>query len=121
MSFDTFFYLALFAGAFFVMTRFGCGAHAFGHSHHRGGQPRGDSTPAAMARSEVEPLADGQATDPVCGMIVDKATALSTIHDGKTYRFCSQPCRDKFLAAPALYALSNASAPKPTHHHHGCC
>ena len=36
MSFDTLFSLALFAGALFLMMRFGCGAH-MGHTHSRGG------------------------------------------------------------------------------------
>ena len=36
MSFDTLFSLALFAGALFLIMRFGCGAH-MGHAHnHRG-------------------------------------------------------------------------------------
>ena len=30
-------YFLLWAGLFFVMMRFGCGAHMMGHSHHQGG------------------------------------------------------------------------------------
>lgn len=37
--------------------------------------------------------------DPVCGMIVDKATALHAEHDGKTFYFCSEQCRQQFLSA----------------------
>ena len=38
--------------------------------------------------------------DAVCGMTVDEATAIHTERDGKTYYFCSDGCRQKFLAAP---------------------
>ncbi len=38
-----------------------------------------------------------QAVDPICGMTVDPATALSAIgDDGKTCYFCSEWCRDEF-------------------------
>jgi Cu+-exporting ATPase len=39
--------------------------------------------------------------DPVCGMTVDPATALHAERDGKTFYFCSEHCRAKFLSAPA--------------------
>ncbi len=39
--------------------------------------------------------------DPVCGMTVDKATALHAERDGKTSYFCSDHCRQKSLSAPA--------------------
>ena len=39
--------------------------------------------------------------DPICGMTVDEATALHAERDGKTFYFCSDHCRQKFLAAPA--------------------
>jgi YHS domain-containing protein len=38
------------------------------------------------------------ATDPVCGMKVDKAKALKLERDGQTYYFCSEHCRHKFEA-----------------------
>ncbi|MDR3473645.1 MAG: heavy metal translocating P-type ATPase [Devosia sp.] len=42
--------------------------------------------------------------DPVCGMSVDPATAKWTAEvEGKTWYFCSQGCRDKFVADPAAY------------------
>ncbi len=34
--------------------------------------------------------------DPICGMAVDPATALSTVEDGETFCFCSEHCRKKF-------------------------
>ncbi len=42
--------------------------------------------------------ADDTAIDPVCGMRVDPATALSADIDGTRYRFCSQGCRDAFTS-----------------------
>ncbi len=43
--------------------------------------------------------------DPVCGMTVEPNTARggSAIHDGKTYYFCSNSCREKFQADPKHY------------------
>jgi uncharacterized protein len=41
------------------------------------------------------------ATDPVCGMKVDRAKALTAEHDGETLHFCSEGCREKFLAEGA--------------------
>jgi YHS domain-containing protein len=51
--------------------------------------------------------------DPICGMTVDEATALHTERDGKTFYFCSDSCRQKFLAAPA--------GAKPADKSGGCC
>jgi Cu+-exporting ATPase len=38
--------------------------------------------------------------DPNCGMTVDEATALHAERDGKTFYFCSEHCRKKFLSTP---------------------
>jgi len=37
------------------------------------------------------------AVDPICNMEVDERTALSGERDGKTWFFCSEGCREKFL------------------------
>ena len=42
-----------------------------------------------------------EAKDPICGMTVDEATALHAERDGKTFYFCSDHCRQKFLSTPA--------------------
>lgn len=39
--------------------------------------------------------------DPICGMTVDGATALHVERDEKTFSFCSDHCRTKFLSSPA--------------------
>ncbi len=49
--------------------------------------------------------------DPVCGMTVDPASAAASVeHEGVTYYFCSQGCRDRFAAEPAaICARTRAS------------
>jgi hypothetical protein len=44
------------------------------------------------------------ATDPVCGMRVDRARALSERYGGRTLHFCSERCRSRFRADPERYA-----------------
>ena len=42
--------------------------------------------------------------DPVCGMTVDPGAAKpSAEHDGHTYHFCSERCREKFVAEPEAW------------------
>ena len=50
------------------------------------------------------------ATDPVCGMKVDPATAtLHAEHQGKTYYFCSRRCLEKFSTDPAATLAKSAA------------
>lgn len=81
--------LLLFAGVFYFMMRFGCGAHML-HGHHKGqgGHDRGGATHV----------------DPVCGMKVEMSEGYGKMHDGVLYRFCSRNCLDRFEAAPEKYA-----------------
>ncbi|WP_205855858.1 HAD-IC family P-type ATPase, partial [Phytoactinopolyspora endophytica] len=46
---------------------------------------------------ETRQQTDRTAIDPVCGMNVDPATAITADVDGETYRFCSAGCRDIFV------------------------
>ena len=49
------------------------------------------------------------ATDPVCQMIVDPASAAgSADHEGQSYHFCSRHCVDKFRADPDRYTSGSA-------------
>jgi len=42
--------------------------------------------------------------DPVCGMNVNEKTAkLKSEYMGKTYYFCSKPCKEAFDKNPARY------------------
>jgi Cu+-exporting ATPase len=39
-------------------------------------------------------------TDPVCGMKVDRAKAVTAMHDGQTFHFCSKHCQHIFKTNP---------------------
>ena len=87
-----FFSLLLFAGFFYLMMRFGCGAHMIhGHGGHAG---QGHGTP------------EGSTKDPVCGMDVPPGAGYSEMHQGRQYRFCSRKCLDQFDSEPQRYAAS---------------
>jgi uncharacterized membrane protein YraQ (UPF0718 family)/YHS domain-containing protein len=46
----------------------------------------------------------GSAKDPVCGMTVDRnAGRPESLHEGRTYFFCSEHCRHSFEANPEAY------------------
>ena len=51
------------------------------------------------------------ATDPICGMTVDETTDLKVERGGETHHFCSEHCRQKFLA------MEPTSETKPHHRH----
>jgi Cu+-exporting ATPase len=55
--------------------------------------------------SADQQTAEMTAKDPVCGMTVNPGTAKggSAAHDGQTYYFCNQRCRDKFRTEPVRY------------------
>jgi YHS domain-containing protein len=51
------------------------------------------------------------ATDPVCKMSVDPATAAArSVYKGQTYYFCAVGCKQKFDREPEKY-LSGGSSP----------
>lgn len=41
------------------------------------------------------------AKDPICGMTIEKATALKSERDGQTYYFCSPHCQQTFASQSA--------------------
>lgn len=107
--------ILIWGGLFFVMMRFGCGSHMFGHGH---GQKPGkaqshDDTGhadhanhAKKSPSKNEELmwtAPERDVDPVCGKDVATAEAKSTVHRGWVYYFCSRECREAFEVAPDSY------------------
>ncbi|HWD65384.1 MAG TPA: permease [Solirubrobacteraceae bacterium] len=53
------------------------------------------------------------ATDPVCGMKVDRGKALTRRLEGKTYYFCSAGCRTRFLASPERPSAAHTPPPAP--------
>ena len=79
--------LLIFAGLFYLMMRFGCGAHmVHGHSS--------DKSKAEHA-------------DPVCHMKVDPNQGYGMMHDGSLFRFCSRKCMDEFEKEPEKYLTHN--------------
>lgn len=81
--------LLMFAGVFYLMMRFGCGAHLI-HGHGAKSNPAGHHK------------------DPVCGMEVDPQSGYGMVLDSTLYRFCSRACLDKFEANPQEYLNSNS-------------
>jgi Cu+-exporting ATPase len=47
--------------------------------------------------------------DPICGMTVDEATALHAERGGKTFYFCCDHCRQKFLSTSAGVKIEEKS------------
>jgi YHS domain-containing protein len=52
-------------------------------------------------KAEAKPVKEVQ--DPVCGMMVDPATAPKSDYKGKSYYFCSLDEKKEFDKAPATY------------------
>jgi Cu+-exporting ATPase len=78
-------------------------AQAHGHDHDH-----------SHAQVHGGPVA-GAATDPVCGMSVDPASARhSAEFAGETYYFCCAGCRDKFLADPRRYVGATPAEAAPS-------
>lgn len=85
-----------FAGLFYLMMRYGCGAHMV-HGHGRQGMNH--RAPGSPSR------------DPVCGMNVAPTTGYGRMYQGREYRFCSRQCLDQFDAAPERYLSEQGETP----------
>lgn len=79
----------LFAGFFYLMMRYGCGAHMI-HGHSHGSDSHGPSQTSKFI-------------DPVCGMEVKADQGYGKVHEGVPYRFCTRSCLDKFDKTPEQY------------------
>jgi YHS domain-containing protein len=88
-------WLIAFGVLFFVMMRYGCGAHIAHGGHGHGGHTGTGG-------------AQGGGKDPVCGMNVATDKGYSMAWDGTTYRFCSRSCLEKFEASPEKFAAAGA-------------
>ncbi len=61
--------------------------------------PEGASAPATATAA-----ATGAAVDPVCGMSIHAGSDTPQVtHEGRTVYFCSEQCRDRFVANPGAY------------------
>jgi len=57
-----------------------------------------------LEKFKSNPEAYRKATDPICGMSVERQGARHTLrHEDRIYYFCCEGCRDKFRADPASY------------------
>jgi len=62
-------------------------AHTHDHAQHRD---------HGMAEAKTSAAAGEKAKDPICGMMVEKSTALKTERGGRAYYFCSVGCQRTF-------------------------
>ena len=90
-------------------------AHCHNAAHHASS---GTGGPKTSLTSEH----DAKATDPVCGMSVNIATAEhKTQHAGHAVYFCSLKCKEKFEADPEKYAKGPPAAePMPARTKYTC-
>jgi xanthine dehydrogenase accessory factor len=66
---------------------------------------------ARLRRSRPRADLSAFATDPVCGMAVEVATAAwRAVHRGDTFSFCGQGCRDRFTREPERYLRKETAA-----------
>lgn len=92
--------LLLFAILFYVMMRFGCGAHmVHGHGGHGGSGH-----------------ANGKFIDPVCGKEVEPDQGYGMMYEGDLYRFCSRQCLDQFDSQPTLFVHKHHSVETEVRH-----
>src|SRR3984957_4316505 len=62
------------------------------------------ATMSPAATAAALPSVASQTLDPVCGMVVYPTVATSRAeHDGRSYHFCCDGCKTKFLADPARF------------------
>ncbi|MFH5803088.1 heavy metal translocating P-type ATPase [Alienimonas sp. DA493] len=73
---------------------------------------------ASERSPSADAASDAAVVDPVCGMTVPADAPRVAEHDGKTYRFCSDGCRDRFAADPERYLDGSDGREKPAG---GCC
>lgn len=77
---------------FYLMMRFGCGAHTGGH---------GEGHEGHMGHGEGPPTLSQKVKDPVCGMEIDRDHSYAMVKKGeRQIYFCSQNCQNKFNEKP---------------------
>lgn len=52
----------------------------------------------------IAQAAEEKVFDPMCGMKIDKTSALTSEYKGETYYFCSEMCKGHFELYPEKYA-----------------
>ena len=59
------------------------------------------SAPGSPRPANQVPLTGELKKDPACGTYISAATSIKATVGGQTYHFCSQQCRDKYVASLA--------------------
>jgi YHS domain-containing protein len=95
--------LLLFVGFFYLMMKYGCGAHVHGggcgHSGHQ--QHKTDEQTPSQSIAPLRTVT----RDPACGMDIEISRASYSVEYGpKTYYFCSKDCLIKFRERPEYFA-----------------
>ena len=71
--------------------------------------------PVKLSRESGAAVSDGKVKDVACGMMIDKAQAISEgrvlTRDGVNYYFSSDRCKKKFSSQPEHYAALSSSGP----------
>ncbi len=83
--------LLIFGALFYLMMRFGCGAHMVHGGHGRHGHG-GDGSHGHEGQGQGPTIFK----DPVCGMNVAAGKGYVKLHDGQEIHFCSRTCLDSF-------------------------
>lgn len=73
-------------------------------------QPSGPAAPGGSRggradRGPSEKTVAKLVRDPQCGTYVAETSAIAARHGGEVLHFCSEKCRDEFLAAPRATAV----------------
>lgn len=83
------------------------------HNHHKGHQHHDHSHHEAHSCCSIEHKKEANLVkDPVCGMMIDPATAKGghTEFKGETFYFCNPKCKTKFEADPQKYLTPEPKA-----------
>lgn len=72
------------------------------------GCQQAQETPAEQAETAIEETAEEvpvatAVIDPVCGMEVTEESEWTAEYEGVTFYFCSEGCRDQFIAEPGKF------------------
>jgi YHS domain-containing protein len=72
------------------------------------GCQQAQETPAEQAETTIEEaveevIEEAAPIDPVCGMEVTVESEWTAEYEGVTFYFCSEDCRDKFIATPGEF------------------
>lgn len=67
-------------------------------------QIRRTSGPRELPVASADTHDAAMETDVVCGMQVDRSAPIRVAHAGRTFLFCSESCRDRFLRSPEAFS-----------------